>query len=83
MHRQTLRLRETLLGKEHPDTLASMDNLAGVLSDQGKYEQAESMYRQATQAERDGAGQRACLHTNDHERASRSAERSGQVSTEY
>ena len=40
------RMAGTLLGKEHPDTLTSMDNLAGVLSDQGKYGQAEEMYRQ-------------------------------------
>jgi tetratricopeptide (TPR) repeat protein len=47
MHRQALRLRETVLGKEHPDTLTSMNNLASVLSNQGKYEQAEEMLRQA------------------------------------
>jgi tetratricopeptide (TPR) repeat protein len=34
-------------GKEHPDTLASMNNLATVLSNQGKYEQAEEIHRQA------------------------------------
>ena len=28
MHRRALGLRETVLGKEHPDTLASMNNLA-------------------------------------------------------
>jgi tetratricopeptide (TPR) repeat protein len=36
-----------VLGKEHPDTLTSMNNLATVLRDQGKYEQAEEMYRHA------------------------------------
>jgi len=36
MHRQVLRLRETVLGKEHPDTLTSMNYLASVLRDQGK-----------------------------------------------
>jgi len=30
-----------VLGKEHPDTLTSMSNLASVLKDQGKDEQAE------------------------------------------
>ena len=35
-----------MLGKEHPDTLTSMNNLANVLSDQGKYEEAEEMHRQ-------------------------------------
>ena len=47
MHRQALRLRETVMGKEHPATLTSMDNLAGRLRGQGKHEQAEEMHRQA------------------------------------
>ena len=38
-------LREAILGKEHPDTLTSMNNLATVLRGQGKYEQAEDMHR--------------------------------------
>jgi hypothetical protein len=41
MHRQTLGLRERVLGREHPDTLTSMDNLAEVLSHWGKYKQTE------------------------------------------
>jgi tetratricopeptide (TPR) repeat protein len=36
-----------ILGEENPSTLTSMNNLAMVLSDQGKYEQAEEMQRQA------------------------------------
>jgi hypothetical protein len=39
MHRQALGLIKTVLGKEHPSTLASMNNLALVLRDQGRYEQ--------------------------------------------
>jgi hypothetical protein len=46
MHRQTLGLNETIPGKDHPSTLASMNNLGSVLSEQGKYEQAEEMHRQ-------------------------------------
>ena len=46
MHRQTLELREKVLGVEHPDTLMSMNNLAMVLQAQGKYEAAEEMHRQ-------------------------------------
>jgi hypothetical protein len=34
-------MRETVLGKEHPSTLTSMNNMATVLSDQGKYKEAE------------------------------------------
>ena len=36
IHRQTLKLRETVLGKEHPNTLASMHNLKLLLRDQKK-----------------------------------------------
>jgi son of sevenless len=43
MQRQVLGLQETVLGKEHPDTLTSMNNVVSVLSDQGKYDQAEDM----------------------------------------
>jgi tetratricopeptide (TPR) repeat protein len=46
MHRQTLAWREKVLGAEHPRTLTSMGDLAGVLDMQGKYEEAESMNRQ-------------------------------------
>ena len=44
MHRQTLGPSETVLGKEHPDTLASINNLAHVLRDEGKYKEAEEMH---------------------------------------
>jgi hypothetical protein len=65
-----------VLGKEHPDTLTSMNNnVAAVLRDQGKYEQAEEMLRQA----RDGAGQRASFDADEHEQPGGSAEGSGQV----
>ena len=47
MYRQALELKEKVLSQEHPDTLASMNNLAVVLDKQGKYEEAEQMYRQA------------------------------------
>jgi hypothetical protein len=38
-----LGLRERVLGKEHPDALTDMDNLAEVLSYQGKYKQTEEV----------------------------------------
>jgi tetratricopeptide (TPR) repeat protein len=46
MNRQTLQLKETVLGKDHPDTLMSMMNLASSLHQQGKYAEAEAMNRQ-------------------------------------
>ncbi|EXL45099.1 hypothetical protein FOCG_13862 [Fusarium oxysporum f. sp. radicis-lycopersici 26381] len=45
MHRETLELKEKVLGKEHPSTLDSMNNLALVLRKIGKYEKAEKMHR--------------------------------------
>jgi len=44
-----MRLSGTVLDKEHPDTLSSMDNLAfpAEIGFQGKHEQAEDMQRQA------------------------------------
>ncbi len=41
------RKKEKMLGKEHPSTLTSMNNLVLVLSRQGKYDEAEEMHRQA------------------------------------
>jgi tetratricopeptide (TPR) repeat protein len=38
---------EKMLGKEYPDTLTSINNLALVLSSQGKYDEAERIHRQA------------------------------------
>jgi tetratricopeptide (TPR) repeat protein len=49
MDRQALQLKETVLGKEHPDTLASMNNLANSLCQQGKYAEAEKIHRQTLQ----------------------------------
>src|SRR2546423_14718082 len=54
MHQRVLELRETVLGKEHPDTLMSMNNLANVLSDQGKYEQAEEMHQRGLELSKAG-----------------------------
>ena len=37
------------MGKEHPDTLASVNNLAGVYHSQGRYAEAEPLYQRALQ----------------------------------
>jgi tetratricopeptide (TPR) repeat protein len=42
LNRQTLKLQETALRKDHPDTLKSINNLANSLSQQGKYAEAEN-----------------------------------------
>ena len=48
MFRQALRLRETVLGKEHPDTLTSMYNLAYVLSNRKRFSEASALYQKGT-----------------------------------
>ncbi|OWT42400.1 phosphorylase superfamily [Pochonia chlamydosporia 170] len=49
MHRQSLQVYETVLGKDHPDTLSSINSLANALKNLGKYEEAERMHRQTLQ----------------------------------
>ncbi|KAF2647204.1 TPR-like protein [Lophiostoma macrostomum CBS 122681] len=44
-HQRLLEQREEVLGKEHPDTLRSMNNVAGALQNQGKYTEAEKMHQ--------------------------------------
>ena len=46
MYRRALAGRTRELGAEHPHTLASINNLASILQDQGNYEEAEEMNRQ-------------------------------------
>lgn len=43
---QTLQLQEAVLGKEHPDTLGSIMNLAESLLQQGKDTKDKAMYQQ-------------------------------------
>ncbi|KAJ5366060.1 hypothetical protein N7541_000001 [Penicillium brevicompactum] len=50
MQRWALDAREKVLGREHPDTLTSVNNLGSVLDSQGKYEEAEAMHRWALEA---------------------------------
>ena len=51
-------IQTRLLGAEHPDTLASMSNLALVLRSQGRYDEAEQMHRQILQSKRKTLGDR-------------------------
>lgn len=49
LEREILEQRTRLLGKEHPDTLRSVDSLANVLNNKGNYSGAEVLYRQAVE----------------------------------
>jgi eukaryotic-like serine/threonine-protein kinase len=46
---RSLAVREKELGADHPDTLTSMNDLAGLYHDQGKYEKAEPLYLEVLQ----------------------------------
>ena len=41
---------ERTLGKEHPNTLTSLNNLAGLLNAKGDYAGAEPLYRRVLEA---------------------------------
>jgi len=49
--RQALEVRERTLGKEHPDTLGAINNLAVLLSDKGDYTAAEPLFRRVLEAQ--------------------------------
>jgi tetratricopeptide (TPR) repeat protein len=49
--RTAVETRERTLGKEHPDTLGSVNNLASLLSDKGDYAEAEPLCRRALEAQ--------------------------------
>ena len=44
MHQRALEESEKALGKDRPDKLTSVNNLAKVLQDQGKHNTAEDIY---------------------------------------
>ena len=44
MYQKSLRIRERVLGEEHPSTVSNYNNLAVVYEDQGKYKSALFYY---------------------------------------
>ena len=79
MNQQVLKLRETVLEKEYPKTLAYMNNTAVVIRCQGKYKEAEDMYRQELKLVEKVLGKRASNHTDQHGQPGKSAEPPAQV----
>ena len=58
MLKRTLAIREQALGKEHSATATSLNNLADLCQAQGRYAEAEKLYRRAPGDQRtdNGAG---------------------------
>jgi tetratricopeptide (TPR) repeat protein len=50
LYHRALEVREQVLGKEHPDTLSSINNLAELYKAQGRYEEAEPLLRRVPEA---------------------------------
>jgi CHAT domain-containing protein/tetratricopeptide (TPR) repeat protein len=47
LYQHVLEVRERVLGKDHPQTLMSVNNLATVYNDQGRYREAEQLLERA------------------------------------
>jgi hypothetical protein len=65
LHREALAIRKEGLGKDHPATAVSLNNLADVLYRQSKYAEAEPLYRESLQNRRArlGANHEDVLYT--------------------
>ena len=53
---RALAIRERVLGREHPDTLTSVNNLAQLYRRQGRYTEAEQLQRRSLDARERGLG---------------------------
>ncbi|NDY74971.1 tetratricopeptide repeat protein, partial [Desulfobacter hydrogenophilus] len=47
LYQRALKIRETVLGPDHPSVATTLNNLAGLYESQGKYEEAEPLYQRA------------------------------------
>jgi tetratricopeptide (TPR) repeat protein len=59
LNRRALETQERVLGREHPDTLRSVNNLASLLDNKGDYDGAEPLYRRALEV-------RECVLGREH-----------------
>ena len=59
LYKRSLAIREKALGPEHPDVGTSLNNLAVLYDDQGRYAEAEPLYKTQPRHPREGAGARA------------------------
>ena len=60
-----LAICETALGAEHPDTATGLDNLAGLYRAQGRYGEAEPLYRRALAIRETALGRCASLYRGE------------------
>ena len=55
---ESLEAKRSTLGDRHRDTLASINDVAHLLQAQGKFQQAESLFREALEAKKETLGDR-------------------------
>ena len=65
MNRRALEGREKVLGKEHPDTLTSVSNLAVTWRDRASMKEAEAMNRRALEGSEKVLGKGASRHAGE------------------
>ena len=61
LYQEALRIRQKVLGPEHPDTAQSLNNLAALYRAMGEYAKAEPLYRK-----RSGSARRSWARTSRH-----------------
>ncbi|PIB09882.1 hypothetical protein AMR42_11895, partial [Limnothrix sp. PR1529] len=57
LFRRSLEICEQVLGADHPNTAASLNNLAGLYESQGRYEAAEPLFRRCLEIVLEKLGQ--------------------------
>ena len=57
LYKQSLEIRRTALGEDHPDFAASLNNLALLYHSMGRYEEAEPLYKQSMEIRRTAPGE--------------------------
>ena len=58
MYKRALEVCEKYFGNEHQLVATTLNNLAALYESQGKYAEAEPMYKRALEISRENAGQR-------------------------
>ena len=66
MLEQILRSRETVLGKEHPKTMGSINNLALVLAKLGKHEKAHDLRKETLKLKIENIREGGSFHTDKY-----------------
>ena len=62
LYQEALRIRQKVLGPEHPDTATSLNNLAELYQEMGEYAKAEPLYQEALRIREKASWARTSRH---------------------